>query len=210
VMLWRGALQALRREFAAARDAVAHARAVNSQLGQTLAGALDVDYVAGHVEMLEGDFAAAAAIYRASATSLEAHGQLAHLANRASELATALYELGRYDEAAQWIDVAQAHAASHDVTAQFSWRAVAAKIASQQGAFERAENLARRALELVDSTDALNQRAHVRLDYARVLLAEGRADEAGARAAEAAALFDEKENVVDGDRARRLIESIAA
>ena len=161
------------------------------------------------MESLAGEHESAETIYRASAARLAQYGQLAHLANRAAELADTLYAQGRDVEAAEWIETAQTNSASDDFSAQFTWRSVAAKLAARSGDVERADELAARALELVDETDALNQRAGVRLDYAEVLFAAGRNDEARARTLEAEEIFGQKGNLVGIARARSLLERLA-
>ena len=63
---------------------------------------------------------------------------------------------------------------------------------------ERAERLAREAVTIVDDTDALNQRADVRLVVADVSRRCGKPTEATAATADALRLFEEK-----GKRHRR-------
>jgi class 3 adenylate cyclase len=209
VTLWRGALRALAGDFDGARSAVAAARQIHADLGQTLVAMTSGDYVAGQVETLAADHEAAVQIYRSSATWLEQHGQLAQLANRAAEIADALHRLGRDAEAAEWIETAQTNSGTEDITAQFTWRSVAAKLAARAGDLPRALELGTRALELVDGTDALNQRASVRLDVAEVLFAAGRLDDAQARAIEAEEIFADKGNIVGAARARALLEQLS-
>lgn len=76
------------------------------------------------------------------------------------------------------------------------------------GDLARAQELGSRALELVDGTDALNQRANVRLDVAEVLLAAGRHEDARTRALEAEEIFARKGNIVGAGRARAMLERL--
>ena len=201
VTLWRGALRALRGEFDAARADVRDADAALTGLGQLLTRAGAVSFVGATVEMLAGDRAAAEAILRESTTALEEQQQFAALANRASELADVLYEQGRLDEARTWIETARTHSGEDDVVAQIAWRSVAAKLAGAARDFAAANELATAALELVDGTDSPNRQAEVRLDYAEVLRAQADARTAQ-YAADAAALFEAKGNVIGTERAR--------
>jgi class 3 adenylate cyclase/tetratricopeptide (TPR) repeat protein len=210
VTIWRGALQALRGDFDDARRAVASARRTYEALGQPTMSTVVCDGITGYVEMLAEDFAAAETILRSSAESLQRSGLVPHLANRAAELADALYALGRYAEAEEWATTARRHSAPTDVSAQFTWRAVAAKLRARDDDVQEAARLAEEAVELVDGTDAVNQRASVRLDQAHVLLLAGRGSDAAATARAAAELFELKGNVVGAERARGLTTSIRA
>ena len=115
----------------------------------------------------------------------------------------------RYSEAEEWTRVAIEHSDSDDISAEFTWRSIRAKVLAETGDHDAAADLIARALALVDSTDCLNQRANVRLDHARVLQLTDPARAAEAAAA-AAALYDEKGNSVSGRRARRLAEELGA
>jgi tetratricopeptide (TPR) repeat protein len=132
-----------------------------------------------------------------------------HLATTAAELADVLYARERFDEADEWTRTAERHAASDDLGAQFTWRSVRGKIVAKAGDFEEAEEFARRALELVDRTDALNQRANVRLDFAHVLFLAKQTDAAAAVASEAADMYEQKGNSVSARVARGMIERLA-
>ena len=159
--------------------------------------------------MLAGDYEAAERIWRPSAEEFQRRGELAHLTNRASELANVLYELGRYSEAEEWTRVAIEHSDADDISAEFTWRSIRAKVLAETGDHDAAADLIARALTLVDSTDCLNQRANVRLDQARVLRLAN-SNGAAEAAAGAATLYAEKGNSVSGARARRLAEELGA
>jgi hypothetical protein len=88
------------------------------------------------------------------------------------------------------------------VSAAFSWRAALAKVRARRGSFEEAESLAREAIDLVETTDALNQQGNVYLALAEVRRLAARNDEASAAVAAAVAAFERKGNVVSAGRAR--------
>jgi tetratricopeptide (TPR) repeat protein len=209
VTLWRGALQALGGGFDEARTAIEQARRTYDEFGQPILIAVSCSFVAGFTEMLSCDYGAAEMILRASADDLEERGEEAHLATRAAELADALYAQERFAEAAEWTQIAQRHSASDDLSAQFTWRTVHAKVIASLGEPEEAEQLAREALDLVDRTDALNQRADVRLDLANVLRLGGRLDQAAETAREAVRLYQQKGNIVSARRGLTLVEQLA-
>ena len=94
----RAGLEAMRGRFAAARELIAHGKAVARELGDQVALAA-VFRDAGFVEMLAGDPAAAEAEYRAGFEILERIGDSGHLASAAPDLGDAIYAQGRYEEA---------------------------------------------------------------------------------------------------------------
>lgn len=204
VRVWRAGLFAMQGRLDEARADLASARETYLELGQAVSAAVSCDAVGSFIEFSAGDYAAAARILRSSATFFQERGEFANLATRAAELAHALFAEGDYDEAEEWGGIAQKHSASDDVSAEFTWRSARAKILAQAGAIDEAETLAREAVELVDRTDALNQRADVRLDLARVLAFRAQHSQAREVANEAAMLFDKKENVVGAATARRV------
>ncbi len=160
------------------------------------------------IELLRGDAEAAEVAYRSSCDSLELMGQAAYLATYATGLAEALCEQGDLSDAEHWAQIARSHSSARDVSAEFSWRYVLAKVLARQGAVDEAETLARAARELVERTDALNQRGNVLLALAEVLRSAGRTDEATAVVDDAIAAFTEKGNVVSAARGSELKEAL--
>ena len=124
------------------------------------------------------------------------------LATCATDLAGALWELGEVAEAARWIGVADRHAATDDVGAQFAARAMRARLFAHEGAMDEAEPLARHAAELASTTDALNKRAAAVLILADVLRMAGSPAEAEERTREAIDVYEQKGNVAAARRAR--------
>jgi tetratricopeptide (TPR) repeat protein len=182
---------------------------VLEELGQPISAANTCGTIAALTERLARDLDAAENVLRANCELFEQRGEWAYLATQAADLADVLYERGRFDEAAGWTRTAERHAAPDDLGAQFTWRSVRAKVVAQAGELDEADELARRAIELVDRTDALNQRANVRLDRARVLQLGKQADAAAAVASDAAEMYEQKGNVVSARVARSMIERLA-
>jgi tetratricopeptide (TPR) repeat protein len=209
VTAWRAGLVAFRGEFDEARAAVMEARRTFEELVHPITAAATCGFVGGLIETLAGNDVAAEGILRDSADLLEKRGERAHVANRAAELADALWALGRFDEALERTEVAMSASDEHDISAQFTWRSVRAKVLAELARVEEAEALVRHAQELVDQTDALNQRANVRFALAHVLLRAGQATEASDVAADAAQLYERKGNVISAARARDLIDRLA-
>jgi tetratricopeptide (TPR) repeat protein len=194
ILVWLGALEAMRCQFGPAREAVARAKVVYEELGLTLAAVDLCGLVLGVVEMLEAKPEAAEIILREGCAICDELQLWAALSNRASELADALYVQNRFAEAEEWAAVGREHAADDDLSAQAAWRSVAAKIMARTGAHD-AEKVAREAVDMTSSTDALNERARSLADLAEVLRVTGRDEAAQAPAAEAIDLYEQKGNI---------------
>ncbi len=100
LLAWLAGLEAMRGHFPEARELVEQAGQRYEQLG------LDPDTyfrLRGAVEMFAGSPDLAEDALRTSCTALELHGQTAVLATRGAELADAICEQGRYEEAEAWI-----------------------------------------------------------------------------------------------------------
>ena len=188
---------------------LARARATYGDLGQTVAIVRDCGSAKGEIERLAGDYAAAEAALLESCTELEPLGEVAGLSTLAAELAEAIYAQGRYDEAEAWTRTSEELAAIDDLSAQFSWRGVRAKILGRQGDARGALRLAREALALVERTDALNQHAEVLLDQAEVFRLDGQTAEAAAVTEQALSLFEAKRNEPAAARTRTLLGELA-
>lgn len=75
-------------------------------------------------------------------------------------LAQALLELGRDDEAEQWLERGRATAPSEEPLPQMLWRQVRGKVLARRGELGKGERLAREAVALAEETDMLNAHAH--------------------------------------------------
>ncbi len=129
-------------------------------------------------------------------------GERTVLATTAADLARCVLAQGRDAEAASLCAESERLAAPEDVATGALWRGVRARLLAAAGEHAAAEGLAREAVALVEPTDLLTDRATVLLDLAEVLLAGGRADDAGRIRERAVALHEEKGNRVAAARAR--------
>jgi tetratricopeptide (TPR) repeat protein len=204
VKVWTAGLEALRGTFDDGRRLVDRAREIYESLGLMLGSAQTCGHVGGMLELLAGDYEAAERVFRSSCETFERHEQWASLATRAAELAEALYAQRALADAEQWANVARQHTGEGDISAQFLWRAVLAKVLAQQGAVDDAQALAREAVAFADRTDAVNQRGYVWFSLAEVLRIAGASEEASRCAAFAVDLFTHKGNVVSSARAKEL------
>ena len=209
VRMWLGALEGKLGRFPAARSLLEDAKEAFRQLGQagSVAG---VESVRGEVELLAGNGDDAVRRLVAACTSYEQLGLTPNLSTEGAHLAEVLLGRDQVDEARAWLEKAEQHAEPGDVSAQFSCRVARARLAVLGGDLVAAERAAREAVELVDSTDALNQRATVRLTLAHVLDAAGRHDEAATVRATALELFEAKGNLVAADATRAILAGIPA
>ena len=158
VRVFLGGLEAQRGRFLRARRLIADARRTYDELGQSTVAATHCGAILGDVELLAGNVAAATTILREVCDSLERTGESAHLASRAADLADALYTQGYLAEAEKWSRVSEEHAGADDLDAQFSWRAVRAKLAARHGAFEHAEALVAEAARVAAPTEPSTSR----------------------------------------------------
>jgi tetratricopeptide (TPR) repeat protein len=193
------ALRAMVGEFDAARDLIREGNEILDELGGLSSAVCHHEAL---VEMLAGRPAAAERRLRTGYRRLEEMGERALLATTAAMLARALNAQGRDDEADRFCEVSERTAAPEDLTTQIVWRGVRARIVARRGDPQRAEALARAAVDLSAPTDLLTIRADAFLDLADVLDAQGRVDEADAASAQAVALLEEKGCLASAERAR--------
>ena len=197
-------LAAQQGHFAEAEEFMARDRAITDELGTRLTAAAASELY-GWVLMLADDLPAAEAEARRGFDSLLEMGDRSSASTMAAVLAQILYALGRLDDVLELTALGRDESSPDDLHTQIQWRGPRAKVLARRGETEEAERLAREGVELAAPTDFLNVRATSLLDLAEVLLVAGRADEAAAVIASAAALFEQKGNVVGLARARALV-----
>jgi len=187
VLVALGGLRALGGDFDEARRLMNQAEAIYSDLGlpMHLAGLTEI---AGQVELIAGDAAAAEAQLR---TGLELLDQTshAHTALNNAWLAMALVARGRLDEARERAEVARDTASPAQLLTQVYWRSALARVEAAEGNLEVALELARDAVERAAATDGLAMRAESLLDLGAVLTAAGETEEAARVDREAAELY---------------------
>jgi class 3 adenylate cyclase len=206
IVVWLGALEAMRGNFDNARLLMGRCQEIYEELGQ-VTGFPNSETVRGGIELLAGQFAAAEIAYRASCEAWIRYEDWAEVASRAGELADVLYLLGRYEEAEEWVGLAREHSGPEDRDAEATWRGVEARLAARRGAFDVAYQLAAEALAIAEQTDALNHRAKLHLDHAEVLRLGGGDAEAADAVRRAIQLYELKGNVVAASQARLLLDA---
>jgi tetratricopeptide (TPR) repeat protein len=195
VNVFLGGLLAQRGEFDAAQELIESARSTYEELGQRASVSTASAAVMGDIYLLSANDLAAESTFRWLCEELERTSAYSHLASRAGDLAEALYRLGRIDEAANWVDIAERHSAVDDVDARLLWMPVRAKIAARRGSLENAMAIVSEAARIGDDTDALNRRAMIQLGRSEVASLAGRAGDARHAIERAIELFEQKGNV---------------
>jgi tetratricopeptide (TPR) repeat protein len=158
--------------------------------------------------MLAGAPQRAAELLGQAAEALQDRDETAILATRAGELADALYEQGRHEEAARWTRVASESAGVEDIDAALSWRPTEAKLLARSKRFDEAEQLARETVELAHRTDAIGRQGDALQALAEVLLGSGKANEARDALQTALERYETKGNVVAAERVRDLLAAL--
>jgi class 3 adenylate cyclase/tetratricopeptide (TPR) repeat protein len=156
----------------------------------------------GWIAKLEGDDDRAVHYLRLYCDSLEELGQTATLSTMAPHLGHALCALGRYDEAEPLAQLGRELGNEQDIATQGVCRRVQALIESSRGNHAEAQLLAREAVSFWDRTDALSEQGDTLMDFAAVLSAAGRTQEARAALEQALERYERKKNVVMADRVR--------
>jgi DNA-binding SARP family transcriptional activator/tetratricopeptide (TPR) repeat protein len=176
------------------------------ELGQRTSSATFRGAIAGDVHLLAGDAAAAVTELRSVCDELERTHAYSHLASAAGALAAAFYRADLPDEAFEWTEIAERHAAPDDLDALVLWMPVRAKLLAHTKAHEEAVSLACEAIRLAETTDGLNRRAQAVRDSGEVQALAGRHDSAHSAYRIAAELFEAKGNVVEAVRTRSLLD----
>ena len=158
----------------AAREALARMRAIAERQGQRIVLWASWGQNTGRTELLAGDPERAEGALRPAYEAMRDAGSLAFSSTLAGQLAHALVELGRPDEAAAFARAAREAAGEADVLSQILWRSALARADAERGIADEAVELADEAVRLATSTEWPNVAADSLLDRARVALRSGR------------------------------------
>jgi DNA-binding SARP family transcriptional activator len=208
VLVFMGGLQALDDRPDQARQTVEEAATIYDEIGEPYARVNNCGRVLGRIEMLYGDTAQAATTFAHCCEAFDRMHDKAGLSTLAAKLADALYSGGRTEEAAAWLEVARKNAGVHDVSAQYTWRRVQAKLDARNGGHEAAQSIALEAARIASRTDALNDHGQVLLDLAEVLALGGQRSESAQHVEQAIELFERKGNLVSARAARALLNGL--
>jgi class 3 adenylate cyclase/tetratricopeptide (TPR) repeat protein len=202
VLFMRAALTANLGRFDEARSLIAQARSMCREVGLTLWEAGPVTQMAGTVELLAGNPAAAETVLQTGADKLREMGETAWLATVLAWLAEAVYLQGRADQAYQLSEECEHLAEGGDVFSRVLWRSVRARVLADRGRTADAERLSLEAVTLADDTDSLTLQADARLGLTHVLRLLGRRGAAEQTLAEAIDLYRRKGAIAAVARAK--------
>ena len=124
----------------------------------------------------------------------------------AVRLACALYAQERFEEAAAYAE--RSKTADEGVMGQILWRGVTAKILARLGDLDASVALAREAVRIAESTDAINVHGDALMDLAEIASMAGETEEVASATEAAIALYELKGNVVSTARARSLSRGV--
>ena len=154
------------------------------------------------IELLAGDPAAAAEFATEGCRQLESLGEHYFRPPLVGRLAQILCILDRLDDVDEQVEHARRLGASDDVEVQYRWRQAKALALAHRGCHPAAEELARAAIAITETTDNLNDQALAYADLAHVLALGGRFDGVTAALREALDRYDRKGNLVMSRRIR--------
>ena len=157
------------------------------------------------IEMFAGDLVAAERVARSGVEQLEQLGERAWLSTQECELGEALYALGRFEEAEQWVTLGLEHGGIGDVLTQSMGLQLRAKLLARRGDSDAALSLAERADELARSTQAPVVQGDAALTMAEVLHVARREADSEAAFQRAIASYEQKGTVASALRARELV-----
>jgi class 3 adenylate cyclase/tetratricopeptide (TPR) repeat protein len=196
-------LHAMRGEFAKAFALLDESAATLAGFGPTLDAAVSHPEV--FVAVLAGDLGRAERHLRAGRRLLEQMGERAVLASTEGLLARVALLGGHDREADRIARRCAALATEDDASPQAIWRQVRARVLARRGLTRRAIDLAQEAVDVIMTTDHLNEQADAMIDLALVYRAAERPDDAAAAVAAAAEIYGAKGNIVGGREARSLL-----
>lgn len=198
----RGALLAEQGRFDEARAALQESNAISEELGAGYVIAALQGHFMGPVELLAGDPSRAVELEQASFEWLTSHGFPGFGNTVAANLARAMLELDRNEEAEHWATVAREIGDPNDPSAKGPALGVAARVHARRGEFEEAERRAREGVASFEGTDYLDWTAAAHADLADVLHLAGRDKEASDELRIALELYERKGHLVGAAQVR--------
>jgi len=160
---------------------------------------------AGMAELFVRDAVAAEAELLRGRGVLERMGEKAGLATVVAILSVAVYEQGRFDEAAGLAEAAQKLTSTEDLGTIVSALGIRAKVQARKGETDAGVALAQEALRLMEQTDMLWLRGLSSMDLAETQSLAGRTADAREAAQAALVLFDQKQASALSGRARAFL-----
>ena len=196
----QGVLEALRGRTEAARRMLASSRKMVEDLG--IAPRLfEADAFAGRIAAMDGDAAGAERLLRSAYEGLRELGLGIDAARAGALLARTLLAQDRVAEA-ESLSHESERLAGDDLQAAIAWRGVRAEALAKRGEHAEAVELARAAVAIASTTDALLDHADACMALAAALRAAGRGTEADAEERRAIELWEAKGATLLAERVR--------
>jgi class 3 adenylate cyclase/tetratricopeptide (TPR) repeat protein len=202
-------LEAMRGNFETGRVRYRRSRALLEEFGYRFFAAL-TSLDSSLVEMLANDLQAAERELRKDYGTLEQMGEHNYLSTTAGILAEVLYREARYEESAELAVVCRELASADDVTSQFLWRCVQAKLLAQERQYEQSDAIIAEAIELIGDSDWIDWQGNGFMHLAEVRRLGGRTGDALEALAQASVRFTAKGNIVSAGRADELAADLRA
>jgi tetratricopeptide (TPR) repeat protein len=197
----------MRGNFEVARVHYRRGRALLEEFGYRFFAAL-TSLDSALAEMLAGDLLAAERELRGDYQTLEQMGERNYISTTAGMLAEVLYRQGRYRESSELAGVCRELASPDDVTSQFLWRCVQAKLLARDSQYERSDAILAEALELIGGSDWVDWQGNGFMDLAEVCRLRGHTADAIEALGQASVRFAAKGNVVSLRRADELADEL--
>jgi tetratricopeptide (TPR) repeat protein len=164
--------------------------------------------LAGRIELIAGDPAAAEQNLREGYEALRAITEPGYRANEVTLLAEALYAQGRLGQALRLTEEAEAFTWAGDFDAQGRWRATRAKVLARRGQFPAAARLAEEAVTLVPATVDAPERAEFLVAKAEVARLAGALDQAEDSLRQALQFYEHRRMVPLTGRTRAILAGL--
>jgi tetratricopeptide (TPR) repeat protein len=193
--------------FADARAACRRAQSILSAAGAKLDWARCA-LLAGEVELMAGDPAAAEQNLREGYEVLHAMGERGHRSGIVTLLAEAAYAQGRFDQALRLTEEGEALAFAGDFVEQGRWRATRAKLLARRGQFRAAARLVQEAVALVPATCDAPERAEFLVAQAEVARLAGAVGQAEDSLRQALQFYQNRRMVALAERTHSLLASL--
>jgi predicted ATPase/DNA-binding SARP family transcriptional activator len=190
-----------------ARAACRRGQSILTGAGAKLKGAMCAQ-LAGWMELIAGDPAAAEQNLRESYEALRATAEPGYHATVVTLLAEAVYAQGRFGEALRLTEEAEALTGTDDFDAQARWRATRAKLLARRGQFRAAARLAQKAVALIPATADAPERAEFLVAKAEVSRLAGALDQAEDSLRQALQFYEDRRMVLLAEQARALLTSL--
>ncbi len=208
-MNFLGLLHAMQGRFDEARRCRSRSAELAREFGDRLSLAATA-MVDGWIELLAGQPERAEQVLRPGAETLIEMGETAYLSTVAGELARALYEQGRYDEAETWTKTSERASSPEDTASAMAWRTTRGRLLARHGDIEAGEALVCEAVLIGRGTDDPRSLGDCLLGLAEVLELAGRGEEAIPPAEEALRLYEQKGILPSIDQAKARLARLGA